>query len=144
LRDNKIVTEARSRFLPLLGVLIALVLTFALNQWLYDQARLVRITSGYARLYVLEIISGLFLIIVWLALAWITLVRSQRSALVSIIFLALGFFIYCYQYIWILGIWSWLPLLFKSFDTPLSYTGIFIAVLGGLHFLLPASSSAKS
>ena len=136
-------TKTRSRFIPLLGLLVVLALAFVLNRWLYIQGH-----SGFPffylrMIYIWNLVGGLFLITVWLALAWITLILSRRSNLVSIIFLAVGLLVYSYPG---LNLWfSWLPVLVTlySTSTPFSYTGIFIVVLGVLHLLLPINSSAK-
>jgi len=137
------VTATRTRFIPLLGLLIVLALAYGLDQLYFGQLRAAGLTSDYARLYIWEMVIGLFLIVIWLTLGWITLVRSRRSVLVSVIFLALGFLIYCYPYLYIMTPWWWLPPIFRAFHTPLSYTGIFVSVLGALHLYLTIDSSEK-
>jgi hypothetical protein len=134
------VKKVRTRYLPIVSVLFSVVLAYGLDQLYFSQSRAARLTSDYAQLYIWEMAIGLFLIVIWLALGWITLVRSQQSVLVSVIFLALGFLIYCYPYLYIMTAWSWLPPIFRAFHTPLSYTGIFIFVLGVLHLFLPTNN----
>jgi hypothetical protein len=142
-RENKDMTGARTKFIPLLGLLIVLALAYGLYQWLFVQWRVARGEGAFPRLFIAELASGMFLIVIWLALGWITLGRSQRSVLVSVIFLALGFLVYFYPYLQQLIPWLPFIIIFNAYQ-PLSYTGIFISVLGVLHLLLPASSPVKS
>ena len=136
-------TVTRTRLFPLLGLVIALALAYAINQWLYVQERNFRFTSNYKLYLVWLLVCGLLLIIVWLALGWITLSLSHRSALVSIIFLVVGLLVFSYPLLW--QSFRWIPTLVNYWiDTPLSYTGIFIVVIGFLNLLRPINRSEKS
>ncbi len=137
----------RTRFIPLVGLVIALALAYALNQWLDIQERNFHFTFISGQYFAWLLVCGLFLIAIWLALAWITLRLSRRSTLVSVIFLVLGLLVFSYpllfqRFTWILNL---RPIIINYWiDTPLSYTGIFIVVLGFLNLLLPINSSVKS
>jgi len=137
------VNATRTKFIPLLGLVIALALAYAINQWLNIQERNVHLTFNSGQYHVWLLVCGLLLIAIWLALAWITLRLSRRSALVSVIFLVMGLLVFSCP---LLFPWfTWIPILTRYWiDTPLSYTGIFIVVLGFLNLLLPINSSVKS
>jgi hypothetical protein len=86
------------------------------------------------------IVIGLVTGAVLLGLSWLTLLKSERSYPISIIFIIIGliFYIYPVIYLWVPAWIAWLPLPYLySFSTPFAYTGIYIAVLGFLHFSLP-------
>ena len=138
-------TGPLNRLIPLLGLLASLALAYGLDQWLYIQSRNARVTSNFAQLYIWDIVCGLLLIAIWSALAWVTLILSRRSVVVSLIFVALGISVYCYPYFYMA---NWLPgipfLPYLPLQSTLSFTGLFIAVLGILHLLLPISGSENS
>jgi hypothetical protein len=122
---------------------IALGLAYAINQWLTIQERNFRATSNYVQWVIWLLVCGLLLIVIWLALAWITLSLSHRSALVSIVFLVVGLLVFSYPLLW--QSFRWIPTLVNYWiDTPLSYTGIFIVVVGFLNLLRPINRSGKS
>jgi len=136
-------SDTRTRFIPLLGLVIAIALAYAINQWLTLQERNFRVTSNYKLYSVWLLVSGLFIIIVWLALGWITLKLGHRSVLVSIIFLVAGLLVFSYPILW--QSFRWIPTLVIYWtDTPLAYTGIFIVVIGTLNLLRMINRSEKS
>jgi hypothetical protein len=137
------VTGTRTRLLPLLGLVIALALAYAINRMLYIQERNFRFTSNFKLYLIWLLVCGLLLIVIWLALGWITLSLSHRSALVSIVFLVVGLSVFSYPFLW--QSFTWIPnLMVYWIDTPLSYTGSYIVVLGFLNLFLPINRSEKS
>jgi len=119
------------------GVLITLVLAYLLDSWLFTQTRLARSTHLVGiqdPLLLWTVVSGLVLFTAWLILSWITLTWSHRSLPVSIIILIVGLLIYIYPFLQLLV--TWLPMLFFTVRTPLSYSGLYIAILSILQLLI--------
>lgn len=136
-------TGTRTRLLPLLGLVIALALAYAINRMLTIQERNFRFTSNFKLYLIWLLVCGLLLIVIWLGLAWITLSLSHRSALVSIVFLVVGLLVFSYPFLW--QSFTWIPnVVVYWIDTPLSYTGSYIVVLGFLNLFLPINRSEKS
>ncbi len=113
------------------GVLVTLVLAYLLDRWLITQTRLARsnpaTTWSQDPIFVWTLVSGLVLFALWLGLSWIVLTRSQRSLPVSIILLIVGLIVYLYPFVQMIFIW--LPYIFTNVRTPLSYSGLYIAIL---------------
>ena len=130
----------RSKYSSLMGTVIALALLFGLDKWLDRQARLARLNSDYQSYMIWIIMIGLAIGVVWFLLSWLTLLKSERSYLISIIFIFVGLIVYIYPvlYLWNPAWIAWLSLPYLyGFNAPVAYTGIFIAVLGLLHLSLP-------
>jgi len=133
------------RILFPVGALITLVLAYLLDSWLFTQTRLAKsnhLVGIQDPLFLWTVISGLVLFAAWLALSWIALTRSRRSTLVSIVILIIGLLLYLYPYLELL--FTWLPMLFFTVRTPLTYTGLFIAVLSILQLLLKGPSRLRA
>lgn len=126
----------RSRYSSLIGMIIALCMFFGIDRLLARQARIARQSSDFQQYMVWIIGIGLAIGVLLFVLSWLTLSRSQRSYQISFVFIVIGLLVYIYPilYLWI-G-WLHLPYLY-NYDTPISYTGIFISVLGVLHLSLP-------
>jgi hypothetical protein len=129
-------------YVSLIGMLVTLLAAYGLDRWLFRSMRLAMKTSNFVYLSVWTLGSGLALLAVWVVLGWLTLARSRRSLLVSLIFLIIGSLIYSYYYLQMFFVW--LPYLFTEVRTPLSYSGLFIAFLGLLHLFLPIEISQRS
>ena len=130
----------RSRYSSLLAMALALLLAFGIDKWFYQQTLIYRQRLN-ATVYEMWIIAvGLALCIVWSCLGWITLMRSRRSVIVSIIFLVIGSLVYIYPLLQLY--FRWLPLLVSSFISPFMNSGIYVAVLGILHLFLPESDES--
>jgi uncharacterized membrane protein len=126
----------RSKYLSLVGMVISFLLFFGLDRWLANQAQLAQDNADFQPYMLWTILIGLAICAVLYILSWLTLYRSQRSSLISIIFIVVGLLVYAYPvlYQWI----TWLPIPYLYFyDTPFAYTGIFIVLLGILHLSLP-------
>ncbi len=121
-----------------IGVLVILVVAFLLDKWLFNQTRLARSNPAQTwcqdPIFVWTVVSGLILFIVWLGLGWIALARSQRSLPISIIILIVGLTIYLYPFLQMIFIW--LPYIFTNIRTPLSYSGLYIAIISILQLLI--------
>jgi len=121
-----------------IGAFIVLAISYLLDKWLFSQTRLARsnpATNWYTDpIFVWTLVSGLILFAIWLGLSWIVLTRSQRSLPISIIILIVGLVIYLYPFLQMILIW--LPYLFTNVRTPLSYSGLYIAVLSILQLLI--------
>jgi hypothetical protein len=125
------------RILFPVGVLITLVLAYLLDKWLFTQTRLEQSGNfkwGLEPLFLWTVVSGLVLFAAWLALSWIALARSQRSLPIAIAILIVGLLIYLYPFLQM--IFTWLPMLFFTVRTPLSYSGLYIAILSILQLLI--------
>ncbi len=120
------------------GVLVSLALAYLLDRWLFTQSRLARsnpaITWYQDPIFVWTLVSGLFLFAIWLGLGWIALTKSQRSLPIAITVLIVGLLIYLYPFLQ-MG-FTWLPMLFFTVRTPLSYSGLYIAILSILQLLI--------
>ena len=134
----------RSKYSSLLGMAIAVILFIGMDKWLYRQERLARQTPDFQLYVIWMVISGFAIFVILCVLSWVTLLKSQRSYPISILFLVVGIIVYTYPvlYLW-LPLWiPWLPVPYISaYDSPFPYTGIFIAVLGFLHLFLPAEAN---
>ncbi len=121
-----------------IGVLSTLILSYFLDRWLFAQTRLARITPAATwyqdPIFVWTVVSGLVLFATWLGLSWIVLTRSQRSLPISITILIVGVIIYFYPFLQMIFIW--LPYIFTNVRTPLSYSGLYIAILSILQLLI--------
>ncbi len=130
----------RSKYSSLIGMVITLILIFGLDQWQAKQVRLARQSSDFQTYYIWIIIIGFAAGAILYALSWLTLLRSQKSAPISTIFIIIGLVVYSYPilYVWAPVLFPGMPLPYiYSYSTPLAHTGIFIAVLGVLHLSLP-------
>ena len=129
-----------------IGVLAILIIAYFLDKWLFTQTRLARsnpaTTWSQDPIFVWTLVSGLVLFAVWLGLSWIALTRSQRSLPVSIIFLFVGLIIYLYPFLQMIFIW--LPYIFTNVRTPLSYSGLYFAILSILQLLIKQPSKIIS
>ncbi len=125
------------RIFPI-GALVTLVLAYLLDKWLFIQMRSQRSNPSSTwiqdPLFLWTVVSGLVLFAAWLGLSWIALTRSQRSLPISIIILIVGLLIYIYPFLQM--IFTWLPMLFFTVRTPLSYSGLYIAILSILQLLI--------
>ena len=125
-----------------IGVLSILILSYFLDRWLFTQTRLARITPATTwirdPLFLWTVVSGLVLFATWLGLSWIVLTRSQRSLPISITILIVGVIIYFYPFLQMIFIW--LPYIFTNVRTPLSYSGLYIAILSILQLLIKQSN----
>jgi hypothetical protein len=130
------------RYVSVIGMLVTLLAAYGLDRWLFRTIQLAMTSGNYVYLYVWTLGSGLALLAIWLDLGWITLARSRRSLLVSILYLIIGSLIYYYLYLQMFFVW--LPYLFTEVRTPFSYSGLFIAFLGLLHLFLPPETSQHS
>lgn len=130
----------RSKYSSLVGMVIAIILFIGIDKWLYWQERTARQNINFELYYLWVIVSGLAICALLCALSWLTLLKSQRSYPISIIFIAVGLIVYIYPILYLL-IPQWIPWLsfpyISYYNTPFVYTGIFIAVLGFLHLFLP-------
>lgn len=117
------------------GVAINLLLAYFLDRWLFTQTQVAQAEGIQTPLHKWTIVSGLVLFFFWLGLSWVTLTTSQKSRLVSVIVLIVGLVLYIYPTLQMLATWT--PMLFFTVRTPLSYTGLFVAVLSVLHLLVP-------
>ncbi len=121
-----------------IGVLITLGLSYILDRWLFTQTRLARSNPAPTwyqdPIFVWTLVSGLVLFTAWLGLSWITLTKSQRSLPISITILIVGLIIYLYPFLQM--IFVWLPYIFTNVRTPLSYSGLYIAILSILQLLI--------
>lgn len=121
-----------------IGVLSILILSYFLDRWLFTQTRLARITPAATwyqdPIFMWTAVSGLVLFAAWLGLSWIVLTRSQRSVPISITILILGVIIYFYPFLQMIFIW--LPYIFTNVRTPLSYSGLYIAIMSILQLLI--------
>lgn len=134
--------DIHPRILFPVGVLITLVLAYLLDRWLFSQTRLAQSTGNQYPLILWTAVSGFVLFATWLALSWIALTRSRRSTPVSIIILIIGLLLYLYPYLQLLV--TWLPMLFFTVRTPLTYTGLFIAVLSILQLIVKSPSRLRT
>jgi hypothetical protein len=120
------------------GVLATLILAYLLDSWLFTRTRLARSTPATTwirdPIFVWTVVSGLVLFGAWLGLSWIALTRSQRSLRITIIILTVGLVTYLYPFLQL--IFPWLPMLFFTVRTPLSYSGLYIAILSILQLLI--------
>jgi hypothetical protein len=126
----------RSKYSSLIGMTIELILFFGIDKWLDWQARIAQKSSDYPTYFIWIIVSGLVICVLLCGLSWLTLIKSQRSFPISIIFIAVGLLVYNYPILYLWSSWLPLPYIF-SYHTPLAYTGIFISVLGMMHLFLP-------
>jgi hypothetical protein len=121
-----------------IGALVTLFLAYMLDKWLFIQMRFQRSNPSSTwiqdPLFLWTVVSGLVLFAAWLGLSWIALTRSQRSLPISIIILIVGLLIYIYPFLQM--IFTWLPMLFFAVRTPLSYSGLYIAILSILQLLI--------
>jgi hypothetical protein len=121
-----------------LGVLVVLALSYLLDKWLFTQTRLAHSNPASTwyqdPIFVWTFVSGIILFAAWLGLGWIVLARSQRSLPISIIILIVGLIIYLYPFLQM--IFTWLPYIFTNVRTPLSYSGLYIAILSILQLLI--------
>jgi predicted membrane protein len=132
----------RSKYSSLIGMVVALILFLGLDRWQDRQGRLAQQNSEFQTYMIWIIVIGLVIGVLLYGLSWLTLFQSQRSSPISIIFIIVGVIVYIYPvlYLWAPAWISWLPLPYiYSYSTPFAYTGIFLAVLGFLHFSLPKS-----
>lgn len=126
----------RAGLIQLLSAVMILALAYGLDKWLQFQQRLAFNNTNYPPFFMWKLASGLILFVLWFALAWIVLVWTWRSILVSIILLVLGLvaFVIPFSYFFI-------PTMSSSlFDLPpsaLTDTGILISVLSILHLFIP-------
>jgi len=121
-----------------IGALVTLFLAYMLDKWLFIQMRFQRSNPSSTwiqdPLFLWTVVSGLVLFAAWLGLSWIALTRSQRSLPISIIILIVGLLIYISPFLQM--IFTWLPMLFFTVRTPLSYSGLYIAILSILQLLI--------
>ncbi len=130
----------RSKYSSLLGMIISVILFLGLDRWLANQARIAQDSADYQSYAIWISLIGLAICALLYILSWLTLLRSQRSTAISIVFIAVGLLVYFYPVIYLWSpLWMpWLPLPYiYSYDTPIAYTGIFITALGILHLSLP-------
>ncbi len=129
-----------------IGALIVLVIAFLLDKWLFSQTRLAHSNPASTwyqdPIFVWTFVSGIILFALWIGLGWIVLARSQRSLPVSIIFLIVGLIIYLFPFLQMIFIW--LPYLFTNVRTPLSYSGLYIAILSILQLLIKQPTKTMS
>lgn len=130
------------RYISPLAMVATLTLVYGIDNWLDYQEKIAFNTNSYTPLLAWTLVSRMFLIVVWLALYWITFVWAQRDVRVGVFHLIVGFVIVIYPatQMFVPG----LPFLFTSYDTSLSYTGIFFSLLGILLLLQPIPSSVDS
>lgn len=127
----------RSGIFQLLAGIIALALANGMDRWLQFQYRIARNNADFTTSLSWQLASGLFLLVLWFALAWIMLSRAWRSMLVSIILLILGLAAFVVPFAYLL-----IPIppppsfLVDLPPSAFAYTGIFVAVLGLLHLLV--------
>ena len=121
-----------------IGALVTLFLAYMLDKWLFIQMRFQRSNPSSTwiqdPLFLWTVVSGLVLFAAWLGLSWIALTRSQRPLPISIIILIVGLLIYISPFLQM--IFTWLPMLFFTVRTPLSYSGLYIAILSILQLLI--------
>jgi hypothetical protein len=122
----------------ILSMVITLALAYGIDQWIFFQFRYGKPLSDLGHAYIGNILGGLVLCAVWLALIWIILVKCRRNVAVSIIFIAVGLLAFVWFPLELVSpFWSVHLYLFNTIPANLQYSGLFIAALGFLMLLLP-------
>jgi hypothetical protein len=126
----------------ILSMLIAMMIAYGLDYWLYLQLRYSRQTGNGGIILVWEILGGLILCAVWLALGLIVKVKGHRNLAVSIIYILIGLL----SFVWfplkfigpvLLADMAKYIFLFPTQPINFQYTGLFITALGFLTLLHP-------
>jgi hypothetical protein len=129
-----------------IGALVILVIGYLLDKWLFIQMRFQRSNPSSTwiqdPIFLWTVVNGLVLFAAWLVLSWITLTRSHRSLIISIIILIVGVIIYLYPFLQM--IFTWLPMIFFTVRSTLSYSGLYIAILSILQLLIKQPNRAVS
>ena len=121
---------ARSGLIQIISTIVTLALAFGIDKWLVLQHRIAYSNSNFPLFFTWMLISCLFLLVIWIAIAWI-LFRTWQSLPISILVLILGFtaFILPFAYLLIPG----MPYLFEPPFSAFTVTGMFVSVLSLLH-----------
>ncbi len=128
--------------ISLVSMIITLVFAYVLDYWHFLLVKDLSQTGITGRFMPGEILAGILLCAVWLALGWLILIRSYRSTATSIIYILIGLLAFAWSPLQVAGpvVYSNLsPYIFLFPAQPINfqYSGLFIAILGGLGLFLP-------
>ncbi len=131
----------RSFITTILGMLGTLAISYGIDQWLTYQQRITRQDMNFHLAYTWVILGGLLLMIVWSALGWLALVKSQRILAVSIIYIVIGILAFIWFPLELVSVfWITHLYLFPNLVYNLQYSGLFIAALGILTLFIPKTT----
>jgi hypothetical protein len=130
---------ALKKYMPLLALVVTIALLYGMDSFLDYQSRVASRELTFKPFILMTLISHIILLVIWLALYWITFIWGEPNTTVGVIFLIVGFVIVLFPIIQITipGV----PFLFSSYTTSLQYTAIYITLLGILLLLKPQRSS---
>jgi hypothetical protein len=118
------------RYISLLSILVAIALAYGLDSWLINQRNLAFRTTDITPLIMWTLAIHFLLIAVFLGLFWIIFRWNISDTSPGLIILIIGIATVIYPALQISV--PGLPSIFTSFNSLLSYTGIFISFLGVL------------
>ena len=122
-------------------MLATLAISYGIDRWLSYQQRIARQYSTFSQAYAWEIVGGLVLLLVWLAIGWFVLVKSRRILAISIIYIVVGVLAFLWFPLQLVSVfWITHLYLFSTFVYNLQYSGLFIAALGVLTILTPKTN----
>ena len=127
----------RTGLLQFIATVIVLSLAYGVDKWLEIQYRIADLNINFSPFFTWKLTSGLFILVLWFALAWMMLFWKRRSNLISIVLLVLGLaaFVAPFAYPYFPAT----PFIFDLPPSAFTYTGILVAVLSGLKLLRQAS-----
>jgi hypothetical protein len=121
------------RYISLLGILVAIALAYGLDRWLDNQRNFALRTTDITPLILWTLAIHFLLITVFLGLFWIIFRWNMSDTGLGSIILIIGIATVIYPALQISV--PALPSIITSFNSLLSYTGIFISFLGVLKLL---------
>jgi hypothetical protein len=120
-------------YISLLGILVAIALAYGLDRWLDNQRNFALRTTDITPLILWTLAIHFLLITVFLGLFWIIFRWNMSDTGLGSIILIIGIATVIYPALQISV--PALPSIITSFNSLLSYTGIFISFLGVLKLL---------
>ncbi|MBE0411725.1 MAG: hypothetical protein IBX69_18515 [Anaerolineales bacterium] len=124
------------RYISILCILVAIALAYGLDRWLDNQRNFAFRTTDITPLILWTLAIHFLLIAVFLGLFWIIFRWKKPDTSPGLIILIIGIATVIYPALQIFV--PAMPSIFTSFNSILSYTGIFISFLGILKLLKPA------
>jgi hypothetical protein len=124
-------------------MLITLTIAYGIDYWLFLQKRVSLQNGNIAQAFIWEILGGLALSAIWLALSWVIIVKNRRNVAISVIFIIVGLLSFIWYPLEIISPYIANHLfIFRISVINLQYSGLFIAVLGFLALLIPKHTAA--
>ena len=132
---------ALKKYMPLLALVVTIALLYGIDVFLDYQNRAAYRGDTVVQVIILTFVGHVILLIVWLALYWITFIWGEPNTAMGVIFLIVGFVIMIFPIIQVS--FTGVPFLFTSYGTNLQYTAIFIMFLGILLLLKQPQRSSN-